>query len=439
MMQQMGFDHCEVPSGRRRLFAWAPSWDLLGHPFALCCVVLLIVNDHLLKHTYPGWLTGKLSDLAGVGIAGMVFAALLGRAVGTAVTAAAFTALQLSPQAAQLSAPLLGGVTLNDAEDLVALGVLIPVWWIAGRSRRSITGDRFAGVSLLPVVNAIVAVSATTATSCAPSPAVIQVAGEGGRLYAAVNIDDTELVWAVRDVAGPGWTRSDGPMAPPPSTAPFDSFEGVPPQGPVRACVDERCWMIRPDRTIQARAGDGAWAEEFDLSDAEYQAISTGCFDGQQGVLGSIAAVEGAHGVEVVASLGAVGVLERSRAGSWTRARVLSAPPIPATTLERELTRSAIYGGVLLAGLLALVGRRWPSFQMGLVVVGIGSVCTVVATGMAQFMTPTTIHPDRVSAWMAPFGFTLTAIAAVVVARHQPRLASQPPRPPFPWPPPSPP
>ena len=29
-------------------------------------VILLVLNDQILKQTYPGWLTGKLSDFSGI-------------------------------------------------------------------------------------------------------------------------------------------------------------------------------------------------------------------------------------------------------------------------------------------------------------------------------------------------------------------------------------
>ena len=36
------------------------------HPVALAAIAVLVVNDHVLKSAYPGWLTGKLSDIAGL-------------------------------------------------------------------------------------------------------------------------------------------------------------------------------------------------------------------------------------------------------------------------------------------------------------------------------------------------------------------------------------
>ena len=38
--------------------------ECLLHPVILCALALWIVNDHLGKGLYPGWLTGKLSDMA---------------------------------------------------------------------------------------------------------------------------------------------------------------------------------------------------------------------------------------------------------------------------------------------------------------------------------------------------------------------------------------
>jgi hypothetical protein len=45
--------------------------DFLGigffvHPLPLAMVALLALNDHYLKNQYPSWLTGKISDFAGL-------------------------------------------------------------------------------------------------------------------------------------------------------------------------------------------------------------------------------------------------------------------------------------------------------------------------------------------------------------------------------------
>jgi hypothetical protein len=45
---------------------------VLLHPLALAALALLVVNDHVLKYRYPGLITGKLSDVAGMILAPLV-------------------------------------------------------------------------------------------------------------------------------------------------------------------------------------------------------------------------------------------------------------------------------------------------------------------------------------------------------------------------------
>jgi hypothetical protein len=40
--------------------------DSLLHLVPIAAILLLLVNDHVLKGAYPGWITGKLSDVAGL-------------------------------------------------------------------------------------------------------------------------------------------------------------------------------------------------------------------------------------------------------------------------------------------------------------------------------------------------------------------------------------
>ena len=44
----------------------------MTRPLAILAVVVLFLNDHVLKHAFPGFVTGKLSD-----VAGMIFFPLL--------------------------------------------------------------------------------------------------------------------------------------------------------------------------------------------------------------------------------------------------------------------------------------------------------------------------------------------------------------------------
>jgi hypothetical protein len=137
-----------------------PGGALL-HPVALLSIALLIVNDHFLKPMYANWITGKLSDFAG-----LVFFPLLlvsawelfrGRGpsrstlnIACAATAVVFTlvkttalgslAFQWGLGLAQWPFRALAGVPLSpvahvaDPTDLVALPSVL-VAWLVGRAR----------------------------------------------------------------------------------------------------------------------------------------------------------------------------------------------------------------------------------------------------------------------------------------------------------------
>ena len=110
----------------------------LVDPTVIGAVALLAVNDHVLKGRgwLPGWLTGKLSDLAGLyffPVLLVVLAESLGRrrrparsltaAAATVLTGLVFAALKTSPWLADLVNRLV--VVARDPGDLVALPVLV--------------------------------------------------------------------------------------------------------------------------------------------------------------------------------------------------------------------------------------------------------------------------------------------------------------------------
>ena len=149
--------------------------DGLLHPVVLVALVALVVNDQLAKHAWPGLVTGKASDVAGLIVAPIALQAAwevalwaTGRwrgpseralLVAIAVVGVAFAASQVWPPAidayrwglaalqwpvravvAALTgapAPVLVPVAATaDAEDLVALPTLLVTWWVGrGRAR----------------------------------------------------------------------------------------------------------------------------------------------------------------------------------------------------------------------------------------------------------------------------------------------------------------
>lgn len=121
----------------------------------LLALGLLLANDWFFKPTgiLPGWLTGKLSDLAGMVVAPVVLAALLamlgagargGAVAGAVLVGVIFAAIKLRADAARLYDDVISGAcrllslpltahTVPDATDLVALPLLGP-GALAGRA-----------------------------------------------------------------------------------------------------------------------------------------------------------------------------------------------------------------------------------------------------------------------------------------------------------------
>ena len=151
--------------------------DAVLHPVALLALGVLILNDHVLKAAFPGLVTGKLSDIAGVVLLPLVLVAgweLLGAALGRGseprarvlalailLTGVGFTLVKVAPPVALAFGWLLGAIQwpvtvfaslaagsplvlapsaapiVVDPGDLVALPALaIAIWVGAARVRR---------------------------------------------------------------------------------------------------------------------------------------------------------------------------------------------------------------------------------------------------------------------------------------------------------------
>jgi hypothetical protein len=151
---------------------WARPGDGLLHPVVLVALVGLILNDQLLKAIWPGLVTGKLSDVAGLIVAPLALQAgwevvswVLGRwhgpsrkvlAMSIILVGLGFAAVQLWEPATDayrwglgaaqwpfrvVAAALTGApwpsvapvIATGDTEDLVALPTLAITWWLGRR------------------------------------------------------------------------------------------------------------------------------------------------------------------------------------------------------------------------------------------------------------------------------------------------------------------
>jgi hypothetical protein len=118
------------------------SGSPLAHPLWLAALLVLLLNDHMLKGSglLPGALTGKLSDFAGLIVAPVLLCVLSGarsraaRVMCTVLVGAAFAAIKLHAGAAQAFEQLgaLFGLSYRvwvDPSDLLAL----PSLWVGFR------------------------------------------------------------------------------------------------------------------------------------------------------------------------------------------------------------------------------------------------------------------------------------------------------------------
>ncbi len=108
----------------------------------LGALLVLVLNDHLLKYAglLPGWLTGKVSDFAGVIVATLLVCAVLRvrtrgqRAAAFTLALTPFVAINLSTGAAHAAESLMafaGWRVWSDPTDLVALA-MVPLAWRVG-------------------------------------------------------------------------------------------------------------------------------------------------------------------------------------------------------------------------------------------------------------------------------------------------------------------
>ncbi|MGI5212290.1 hypothetical protein [Plantactinospora sp. CA-290183] len=315
----------------------------LAHPVTLLAIVLLVVNDHLLKAAYPGPVTGKLSDVAGLVVLPPLLALALagvaprlsGRRValaGLGLTGVAFALVKATPAGAAAASALWTGLTgpsviLADRTDLVALPALgVAGWvWTRGRRRALPAGAvrRFGVLVVLPT--AVLGLAATSAPSYPDSVAVTtwrnQVAV--GQADAYHGSDGRPERWWVGERDGRDWR----PMTPEEELASGAELAG-PWAGRPEACVPDqpaRCYRVVPGRLRVEETADGGatWRSSWEVPD-ERRRYLVRRYDGlhdPDADLASRALVvrpTGAGHVVVVAN-GRDGIAVRDPAGGWSR------------------------------------------------------------------------------------------------------------------------
>ncbi|GAA1475900.1 hypothetical protein GCM10009623_03460 [Nocardioides aestuarii] len=325
---------------------WRTALRALGSPLAAFCLVLLVLNDHLLKQAWPGWVTGKLSDLVGLVVAplllGVALAALGVRrwrrwSVGPVVTGFVVTKTSVAGAAAVSAAWSLSGVPTHiraDATDLVALpAVLLAMllWREAGGADGRRRTAAVLGAALLPL-----GVLATAATgACDTDDGLTSADVVTGRLSGGDGTRRTILV--LQDHHDLRAIDAEGEV----STLPRDERERM---GDLdltdgAGCLPDAltCWrvVVGNDAVESSTDGGRSWDPELGFS-AEQQeealdGVAETCGEEPRGWLGDLAVMATPDGPLVTVTAFHAGVWLRDTTGEWRRLDLdeLRAQPAP--------------------------------------------------------------------------------------------------------------
>ncbi|MEO3800026.1 hypothetical protein [Nonomuraea sp. B1E8] len=308
-------------------------------------VFVLLVNDHLLKQAWPGFVTGKLSDVAGLVVAPALLALLFWRRAdlaATVLTGALFALAKSTETGAEVASQvwtLVAGPSrvLADPTDLLALPALALAWWVRGRSLQA-HSSRWRIIAAMPLT-----VLAVAATSADHMPAAESVEVDGDRIVVHVSSGPDQIS---RD-GGATWSQIDAVTADEPRS----------PQS--AACVPRqatRCYRVVPDRTAVQQSDDGGrtWRPSWPTSEDDRERLRRTYSGGHEHHSMGLAAVPRPGGHVVVVANGRDGILVRDVQGTWRRVGWPGSAAEPAATVDLSLERGValflaacmLFGGV---------------------------------------------------------------------------------------------
>jgi hypothetical protein len=324
------------------------------HPLTLLNLGLLLLNDHVLKAAVPSWLTGKLSDFAGLFFFPFLLAAILAfpleslrlpprriMALSCCLTALWFTLIKTAPFANQATETfaswLVGGPAqiVLDPTDLIALVVIAPAWRLWTRLEQT-PSARPAG-KLAYAALGLAALASIATSPCMPPSKVVRVVAFEGNLYARLNFEEYSgqaFQYAWSEDEGQKWEQVD--EAPEEVAAKLKESAALPVVvcGPADA---QHCYRVNGgERVEESKDGGASWqaAWEIPAGRRKYmerwinQPLSCGSGRLDMGPY-DIALFEKNGQPVVVVAMGNEGALVRNQRGEWERRSVLGAGPTP--------------------------------------------------------------------------------------------------------------
>lgn len=329
--------------------ASAKSLRCLIHPLSLASLILLLLNDHLLKWLTPSWLTGKLSDFSGLFFFPFLLAALLAfilreklntRQVGIlafGITAVWFVLMKTTAWGNAFTENFASFVLqtraqiIQDPTDVIALGVMVPGWTLWEKTKTT-RPPKWAWLALL-----VAAFAAMATSPLPPPPSVGLVTSEENLIRARGN-----AVSAQSQDGGKTWATDDFKLPHNPKT-----FEPLcQPNQPLL------CYKLDKEQIQESQDGGKRWQiawqippwrRDYLMRRKNNCALPIECYNKfDPGPFGmAFAEPANVNGLQtLVVALGTEGVLVRTPEGTWHQYPVQGAMPTPerATDLSDAVT-----------------------------------------------------------------------------------------------------
>ncbi|MEV0382933.1 hypothetical protein [Nonomuraea sp. NPDC050643] len=377
-------------------YAW------LCHPVTVAGVLVLLVNDHLLKQAWPGFVTGKLSDVAGLVVAPALLALLFWRRAdlaATLLTGVLFAVVKSTETGAEAASQVWTWVAgpsrvLADPTDLLALPALALAWWIRHRSLRGPGSARRRLIVTMPL-----AVLAVTATAAAPPPLSAD----------SVEIDSLDRI-VVHNGPGWAWISEDGGR----TWAEGSAKRVKPPQS--AQCVPgqaTRCYRVAKDRMAVEQSDDGGrtWQPSWRPSEDDLERMARQ-YDRPAPALRAMALTVQARsgGHTVVVANGLDGIVVRDPSGTWQRLGRPGTEPAE-TDLDPELTMALFLAVCMLFGGVGAGLRQYGGVYLGFA----AASCIAWLSALAGWFQPGSgILPDGPAPLLTLTGVVVTMGGAVV-------------------------
>ena len=202
-------------------------WSGLRSPLWWACLGVLVVNDHALKGSglLPGWLTGKLSDLAGLVVAPVLVCSLLTmrgmRFIGFVTVVVPFVGMNVSADAARSLEAASRWLGLSwhvwtDPTDLVALGVLPIAWRMSSAARegpKSPPRPLYASERIAVLLGAVACLASSTVIRLYQTRIYLVSASRLTRVAARSSTSPSPLVSPTSNTRRGGRTETGGGSA----------------------------------------------------------------------------------------------------------------------------------------------------------------------------------------------------------------------------------